>query len=157
MQRFDEMELHAVPLMEDLPVAPVEREHATSDASRVRRIVVLLTDLSLFAALSIALSPLLPAQSDWIATAGLAGFVLVVSFYYFAGSWLLWGKTVGGTIFDVRVVDADRSQMRFKAATLRWAGLLLSLLTAGLGFLLAAGPARRSLPDRMSGTRCITA
>ena len=90
------------------------------------------------------------------AVAALAGFVLLVSFYYFAGTWLLWGKTIGGTIFDVKVISAGNDAMAFKQATQRWLGLCLSLITAGLGFALAAFPSRLSLADRLSGTRCIS-
>ena len=61
---------------------------------------------------------------------------------------------IGGTIFDVRVV-ANAGAMSLRAATLRWLALYLSLATAGLGLMLAALPSRLSLPDRMSGTRCV--
>ena len=80
--------------------------------------------------------------------------MVVVSYYYYAGSWLLWGKTIGGAIFDVRVVPAHAPAMSLKSATLRWLGLYLSLATAGIGFLFAALPSRRSLADRISRTRC---
>jgi hypothetical protein len=83
--------------------------------------------------------------------------VVVISYYYFVGTWLLWGKTVGGAIFDVKVVPSDSSAMALRDATLRWAGLYLSLATGGIGFALAALPSRRSLPDRISATDCITA
>src|SRR5207237_9899109 len=55
-----------------------------------RRLLALLTDLSLFAALILALAPLLPASRDWLSVTALAGFVIVVSYYYYVGSWLLW-------------------------------------------------------------------
>jgi hypothetical protein len=45
--------------------------------------------------------------------------------------------------------------MTLRGASLRWAAVLLSLLTAGIGFALAALPSRRSLPDRMSDTHCV--
>jgi uncharacterized RDD family membrane protein YckC len=148
--RFDEVELEAVPLVGELvderpPVAAT----ANDPAPRIKRLLALLADLSLFAALVLALSPLLPQPHTWIHLAALAGFVVVMSYYYFVGSWLLWGKSIGGTIFDVRVVAA-RGAMSLRAATLRWAALYLSLLTAGLAFLF-------SLPDRMSGTRSVRA
>ncbi|HUP47379.1 MAG TPA: RDD family protein, partial [Thermoanaerobaculia bacterium] len=73
------------------------------------------------------------------------------------GAWLLWGKTVGGAIFDVRVVSAEGPAMSFSAASARWAGVCLSLLTGVAGFAMAALPDRLSLPDRVSGTRCVTA
>ena len=140
--RFDEMELDVIPSdVEGSPaVAVVERA-----APWYKRLLALLTDLSLFAALVLALLPLLQ-PNHWPSIAALAGFTIVVSFHYFVGTWLLWGKTVGGAIFDVRVVSATSEAMAFKSAGQRWLGLYLSLLTGGIGFLF-------SLPDRMSGTR----
>lgn len=153
--RFDEVELEAVPLggivEEDVPA--VEVAEPTGNAARWRRMFALLTDLSLFAALVLALSPLLPQPLTWMPVAALAGFVVVLSYYYFVGAWLLWGKTVGGAIFEVRVA-ADEGAMTLRDASMRWAAVYLSLALGGLGFVLALLPSRRSLPDRMSHTRC---
>jgi uncharacterized RDD family membrane protein YckC len=150
--RFDEVELEAVPLgVIEEEVPPVSE---TNDASRSRRLLALLTDLSLFAALALALSPLLPQPFALLPALALAGFVVVLSYYYFVGSWLLWGKTIGGAIFDVRIV-ADEGAMTLRDASMRWAAVYLSLATAGIGFLLAALPSRRSLPDRLSATKCV--
>lgn len=124
-------------------------------ADRMKRLLALLTDLSIFVALCFALLPLLPPSLNWMSVAALAGFIVLVSYYYFVGSWLLWGKTIGGVIFDVKVVGAAGHSMALKSATQRWAGVYLSLLTAGVGFAMAALPGRLSLPDRLSGTRCI--
>ena len=145
--RFDELELDGMAAVDD-------DEVRTDDAPRFRRLLALLTDLSLFAALTLALMPLLPPMHDAFAIVSLGGFVMMISYYYFVGSWLLWGKTIGGAIFDVRVV-ADA--MTPKSATLRWLGLYLSLFTAGIGFLFAALPSRRSLADRLSSTCCVAA
>ena len=150
--RFDELELQTT-----LPVDIDSSPPGTCDlrpASRFRRLFALLIDLSLFAALTLALMPLLPPVRDAFAIVSLGGFVMMISYYYFVGSWLLWGKTIGGAIFDVRVV-ADA--MTPKSATLRWLGLYLSLFTAGIGFLFAALPSRRSLADRLSSTCCVAA
>lgn len=156
--RFDEVELRSVPTPDVIErAAPPVEVPSSSAAPRFRRLLALLTDLSLFVALALALSPLLPAAFRWNATAALAGFVLMTSYYYFVGSWLLWGKTIGGAIFDVRVVPAGEDAMSLHAATMRWAGMCASLLTGGIGFAFAALPGRRSLPDRLSGTRCIAA
>ena len=151
--RFDEVELEAVPLgiEDDSPAVP------TSDgvAPRWRRLLALLTDLSLFAALSLALSPLLPQPPGVLPLAALVGFVVVLSYYYFVGTWVLWGKTIGGAIFDVRVIPEKGAAMHLRDASMRWAAIYLSLATAGLGFAMAALPGKRSLPDRLSSTRCI--
>ncbi|HVR41462.1 MAG TPA: RDD family protein [Thermoanaerobaculia bacterium] len=151
--RFDEIELEPVPFGVDDPIPePVTQ---TGEAPRMKRLLALLTDLSLFVALALALSPLLPAARDVFAFAALAGFVLVLSYYYFVGTWLLWGKTIGGAIFDVKVVAEAKDAMSLRDATVRWVGMLLSLLTAGLGFVIAAFPSRRSLADRVSHTHCV--
>ncbi len=156
MQRFDEIELEPVPLIEEMPVG-TPALHTLGEASRIRRLLALLTDVSLFVALTLALSPLLPLARNVSALLALAGFVVMASYYYFAGTWLLWGKTIGGAIFDVKVVTVPGSAMSVGAATLRWLGFYLSLLTGGAGFLLVALPSRRSLADRLSGTRCVAA
>jgi hypothetical protein len=151
MQRFDEIELEAVAGIEDaLPASPT----GDDDAPRGKRLIALLTDLSLFVALAVALSPLLPEIQRWTHVAALGGFVVVMSYYYFVGAWLLWGRTIGGAIFDVRVIGNDGA-MSLRSATMRWVAVYLSLLTGGLGFALAALPSKRSLPDRMSQTRCV--
>ncbi|HVS32835.1 MAG TPA: RDD family protein [Thermoanaerobaculia bacterium] len=156
--RFDEIELQAVPLVEQLPSQPsVAVPPQPGEAPRLRRLLALLTDLSLFAALALALTPLLPVAPNPVASLALAGFLVLVSYYYFVGAWLLWGKTVGGAIFDVRVVAGRRSPMSLKAATLRWIGIYFSLLTGGIGFALAALPSRLSFSDRLSQTRCVVA
>jgi uncharacterized RDD family membrane protein YckC len=146
--RFDEIELESVPLGMDVEPAP------PALSSRWKRLLALLTDLSLFAAVILALSPLVPQPPSWLHLTALAGFAIVLSYYYFVGTWMLWGKTIGGAIFDVRVVPAEGA-MSLRDASLRWLGVYLSLATAGLGFALAALPARRSLPDRLSNTRCV--
>jgi hypothetical protein len=121
--KFDEMELESVPF----EIAATTTEPAVDgDAPRLKRLAALIIDLSLFAALALALSPLLPASASRLAVAGLAGFVLLVSYYYFAGAWMLWGKTVGGTIFDVRAGGA----MSLRKASLRWLALCGSLAAA---------------------------
>lgn len=155
--RFDEVELEPVPFAFETPVESDASATTTAAAApRLKRLFALLVDLSLFVALSLALSPLLPGVFSWTAIVGLAGFVLVVSYYYFVVTWMLWGKTIGGEIFDVRVVAAESSAMSLRGASVRWAATLLSLLLGGIGFMLAALPSRLSLPDRLSSTRCVT-
>ena len=121
--------------------------------------------IALVVMLGIALSPLIPERADlattvssnWLPLLSLIAFVLMVSYYYFVGSWMLWGKTVGGAIFDVKVVPADRTAMDVRRASRRWASIPIGLLTGGIGFLMAALPSRRSLLDRMSQTMVVSA
>ena len=131
----------------------------TRPASLLNRSLALVTDLSLFVALALALSPLLPPGNIFgsaaIPAGAMALFLVLLSYYYFALSWLIWGRTVGGSIFETRVIQTADGVMDLGSASRRWAGTLLSVLTAGLGFIPALFPGHRSLADRMSGTRCV--
>lgn len=153
--RFDEIELEAVPLgVTEEPI--VEAAVPASDAAPiVRRALALLTDVSLFAALVLALSPFLPQPASWTHYVALGGFTFLLSYYYFVGTWTLWGKTIGGAIFDVRIVSSSPGTISILDASIRWAALFLSVATAGIGFLMAVLPSRLSLADRMSGTRSV--
>jgi hypothetical protein len=104
--RFDEIELQPVVFDVDAATPPSSEPPR---ASIFRRFAALLIDVSLFAALALALSPLLPASMSAISIASLAGFLIIIAFYYFAGTRALWGRTIGGAIFEVR---AARSGMR---------------------------------------------
>jgi uncharacterized RDD family membrane protein YckC len=97
--RFDEIELQPATFETD----PAGATSPPATASIFKRLAALLVDLSLFAALGMAMSPLLPASMSVISIASLAGFIIIVAIYYFAGTRALWGKTIGGAIFDVRV------------------------------------------------------
>jgi len=103
--RFDEVELQ--PVMVDVDSAPPPPA-APARASIFRRFAALLIDVSLFAALALALSPLLPASMSAVSIASLAGFLIILAFYYFAGTRALWGRTIGGAIFDVRATRSGR-------------------------------------------------
>lgn len=178
MTRFDEIDLLQEPRPEEKP--PIRRtpprKRGTSDApagpedaggprpaSIFKRMLAFLTDLSLFAALALALSPLIaqrgtPADTfarEWPSILGLAGFLLLLSLHYFAGCWTIWGKTVGGTIFETAVIDADGGPIELGAASKRWATTLLSLALGGLGFVPALFPRHLSLPDRVSSSRVV--
>lgn len=163
--RFDEIELRG---MGDTPAPEPEHgeevvEDISRPASRFKRVLALLTDLSLFLALALALSPVLPMResigrtlnAEWRAVAALAGFLLIVSYYYFVGCWVIWGKTIGGAIFDVRIVSAGRARVAFQDATNRWFWTLFSIGSAGVGFLPGLFPGGRTLSDRLSSTRAI--
>ncbi|MFN2443095.1 MAG: RDD family protein [Thermoanaerobaculia bacterium] len=182
MTRFDEIDLLQEPAPDArppfrrtparkggasrLPREPGEPEpdSAPRSAPILKRMLAFLTDLSLFAALALALSPLLSQRATladtlahaWPAVLGLAGFLLLLSLYYFAGCWTIWGKTIGGTIFETAIIDFDGGPIELGAATKRWASTLLSLAIGGVGFLPALfPPGHLSLPDRMSASRVV--
>src|SRR5258705_4232397 len=75
--RFDEIEFESVPF----DITSTTEPASDTDAPRLKRLAALIIDLSLFAALALALSPLLPASRNPWSIAALAGFVVVVSYY----------------------------------------------------------------------------
>ena len=180
MARFDEIELIKEPTADFPPLRPlpplpiavrepqiVEPPAAAprSGAPLHKRALGFLTDVSLLLALALALTPLLPQRATlaetlakgWPAISAMAAFLLLISWYYFAGSWLLWGRTVGATIFDTKVVSLDGASPTVGAATRRWLWAGISLVTLGLPFLVGLFGERRTLAERMSGTRTIAA
>jgi uncharacterized RDD family membrane protein YckC len=181
MARFDEVELIKEPTAEFPPLRPLPPleiaipEPEARPTSSVplpvpgdrapihKRSLAFLTDVSLLLALALALSPLLPQrgtladtlESGWPAFAAMAAFLLLLSWYYFAGSWIIWGRTVGGTIFDTTVVSLDGGSLTAGAATRRWLWAGISLLALGLPFLAGLVGERRTVAERMSGTRSV--
>ncbi len=169
--RFDELELFKGP--SEVPeTRPVTAAHGNGDtmapvvqspAPRWRRTFAFATDASLFLALALAMSPLLNIRmsveetlnDEWPALVAFAGFILLLSFHYFVVSWAVWGRTVGGSIFDTRVTLVDGSPIDFRNSALRWAWMLVSIATCGLGFLVGIVPGGRSLADRMSHSRSL--
>jgi len=168
--RFDEIELFKGPEGGPAPPRSSDAESVEEElvkpvvrvaASRSRRILALATDGSLFIALGLALSPLLDVRAsvgetlraEPLAVFGFAAFLLLMSYFYFVGAWIVWGRTVGGSIFDTRVAAVDGHPIDVRAASIRWCALLLSILTCGLGFLIAILPGGRSLADFMSKSR----
>jgi uncharacterized RDD family membrane protein YckC len=177
MARFDEIELIKEPTADPTPLRPLPRfeplaapiQHPAAalpldaGAPLLKRILAFLTDISLLLALALALTPLLPQRgtaadslsAGWPAYASLAAFLLLLSWYYVVGSWIIWGRTVGGTIFDTRIVALDGAPLSVAAATRRWLWTGISLALLGLPFLIGLFGTRRTLAERMSGTRTV--
>jgi uncharacterized RDD family membrane protein YckC len=168
--RFDEIELFkgpddqgtsSGPPLQAAPGPETSESVVRVAASRSRRILAFLTDMSLFVALGLALSPLIDFRSSLedtlraqpVAVLGFTAFLLLMCYYYFVGTWVVWGKSVGGSIFDMRVAAADGLPIDVRSASVRWSAMLLSFLTCGLGFAIAMLPGGRSLADLMSKSR----
>ena len=66
----------------------------------------------------------------------------------------LWGQTMGKMMVGARVVALDGGPLSWRRAALRALGWALSVLTCGLGFVVAAMRRdKRGLADLMAGTR----
>ncbi|RMH21145.1 MAG: RDD family protein, partial [Acidobacteria bacterium] len=67
--------------------------------------------------------------------------------------WSVWGTSPGKRLLNLYVCTAaGRPGIGLLRAAVRGAGYLLTLLTLGIGFLLAAFGDRRALHDRIAGT-----
>ena len=168
--RFDEVELFKGPDEKSQDVAAEAVADPVTEtappavrilASRSRRMLAFTTDASLFLALGLAMSPLLDVgttltiaiRSEPLAVIGFTAFLLLFSYYYFVSTWVIWGKTVGGSIFDMKVAAADGTPIDVKSASLRWSLMWCSILTAGIGFAIALLPGGRSMADLISRSR----
>ncbi|MBE0599262.1 MAG: RDD family protein [Desulfuromonadales bacterium] len=78
-------------------------------------------------------------------------------FGYFTLFHFLLGQTPGKMFFQLRVIGQEQEPLLFSQAFLRTTGGLLSLATAGLGYLLIFFDAQgRGWNDRLAGTRVIS-
>jgi uncharacterized RDD family membrane protein YckC len=78
---------------------------------------------------------------------------LVLLAAYGAIMWKLRGSTVGGIVFDLRVIRLDGRDMDWETAIIRALSCFLSLVVAGLGFFwIAFDPANQAWHDKIAGT-----
>jgi uncharacterized RDD family membrane protein YckC len=88
---------------------------------------------------------------NWMEPTG--NLVLVALAAYGALMWKLKGTTVGGIIFQLRVVRADARDIEWETAIVRALSCFLSLLPAGLGFFwMAFDHNRQAWHDKIAGT-----
>lgn len=81
---------------------------------------------------------------------------LPIGFLYVTGFNGSRGATPGKQLLGLRVVRADGSRLGYGRAFLRRAAELVSAITFGAGYLMAAfHPEKRALHDLMAGTRVI--
>ena len=83
------------------------------------------------------------------------GIAISVSFpwIYALFFWTVTGQTPGKAVMGVRIVRLDGRPMTLWTSIVRWFGYSISLVSAGLGFLLALSDNRRqALHDKFAGT-----
>jgi len=111
----------------------------------------------------------LPRAGFWVRIIGvlldalLVGFVMGVLHVqhlellalaaYGAVMWKTRGTTIGGMVFDLRVVRLDGREIDWETAIVRALGCFLSLVVAGLGFFwIAFDPNNQAWHDKIAGT-----
>ena len=87
-------------------------------------------------------------RAAWIAFSFAFPVLYTVLFHW------LWGQTMGKMVVGARAVALDGGPLSRRRAVLRALGWALSVLTFGLGFLVAAlRRDKRGLADLVAGTR----
>ena len=134
-------------------------------ASRVARLAAMLVDLLLLAGidaaviyltLAIAGLPITLTNVALLPVIPTAAFLLLLNGGYLVAFTVAGGQTIGKMISGIRVMSDDGTRLDVGRAVLRAAGCLLSLLTAGLGYLPAFFSAdARALQDRIARTRVV--
>lgn len=116
-----------------------------------------------------AVAAALPRAGFWIRMAALlldallVGFVVhVLNMYhlellalaiYGAVMWKLRGSTIGGIVFDLKVIRLDGRPIDWETAIVRALGCFLSLAVAGLGFFwIAFDHDKQAWHDKIAGT-----
>jgi uncharacterized RDD family membrane protein YckC len=112
----------------------------------------------------------LPRAGFWVRMAALLLDVLLVGFAtsvlhpilhmhllvlaaYGAVMWKLRGSTIGGIVFDLRVVRLDGREIDWETSIIRALSCFLSLAVAGLGFFwIAFDDAHQAWHDKIAGT-----
>jgi len=87
------------------------------------------------------------------AAPGYLAFLLVFSFLYWVVPLSFWGQTPGMAWTALASRNHDGCPLSFRQAVVRWAAVLVTVLTMGIPLLLLV--TGRSLSDRLSGTPVI--
>lgn len=88
------------------------------------------------------------------------GWVIAVGFVwatvYFGGSWAVFARSPGMTIFGLRIVRSDGASLDRRHALIRLIAFPLGFLTCGVGFLgIIFGRTHQALYDRIARTAVI--
>ena len=85
-------------------------------------------------------------------------YLLAICFFYYAGSWVRSGQTLGLRTWRLKLVTKDGGPITWSLATKRFAYAWISLLCLGLGFLwVMYDKEKLAWHDRWSGTRLVMA
>lgn len=142
----------------------------TTTAKLIPRTAAALIDLALMASihaaviyLTLRLCGLTAAELRVLPLVPLGAFLLMLATGYLISFTVAGGQTIGKMATGIRVVpvadrDPGNARVPLTSAVLRAAGCLVSILTAGLGYVPAlVSQDRRALHDRLADTRVVRA
>jgi uncharacterized RDD family membrane protein YckC len=146
--------------------APLLAEPSAEPASFITRGVALAIDLVVLSALDVVLFVLATSAvllAEQLSGSRVSGASDLVRSSISAGSMTLFlgyfavlnarsGQTLGKVAMRIHVRDESGARMSLAQSILRTCGYGLSALPLGAGFLLALGPERRALHDRIART-----
>jgi uncharacterized RDD family membrane protein YckC len=96
------------------------------------------------------------AEVTVLPLAPLIAFFLLINGGYFVGFTASGGQTIGKMAASIKVIAEDGLEVVPSQALVRAMGYLVSLLSAGIGFVPGlVGPSRRALHDRLANTRVV--
>jgi uncharacterized RDD family membrane protein YckC len=132
-------------------------------AGRLARLFAGLVDVLLIGAidtlviyLTLAVAGVEPADIQTLSLVPLVAFLLLLNGGYLIAFTVANGQTIGKMIAGVRVVSDEGERVDVGRAVLRAIGCLVSLLTAGIGYLPAFfSTDARALQDRFARTRVV--
>lgn len=141
----------------------VDSKTSSATAGRVARVVAMCVDLLLLGGidatviyLTLAIAGLTLGEARILPIVPLVAFLLLLNGGYLVGFTTASGQTIGKMLTGIRVIADDGTRVDVGRAVLRATGCLLSLLTAGLGYLPAIFSSdARALQDRIAGTRVV--
>ncbi len=83
-------------------------------------------------------------------------YLLLITYFYFCWHWVNGGQTLGMRSWHIKVTTKADTNLRWRYASLRFAGSILSCLLIGTGFIWAMFDKHyMALHDRLSGTKLI--
>lgn len=137
------------------PVPPPRATAMVGPAPLASRFLGGLADLAVHLAVAFTLlfgARLLGVEAGFDDWPALAVFVAVFSFLYTVISTAFWSRTPGMTWASLVTRTEGGAHLTFPQAARRWLGGVVTVCLLGLPALLAAGPDKRSLADRLSGS-----
>jgi uncharacterized RDD family membrane protein YckC len=148
------------PAMSAVPqAAPLVPDHELPRAGFGRRLGALCLDFALCVILTWLVDVLMSAMPipSFHPRPGLQGFVLFSAIY--AGlMWKLYGATLGGRVFSLKVVRVDGAPLDWLTILMRVLGCFPSFAVLGLGFVWIAFDAnKQSWHDKMADTVVVRA
>jgi uncharacterized RDD family membrane protein YckC len=133
-------------------------------AGAIARLIAMLIDVAVLGSIdaavlyfTLAIAGLTVDQITQLPVIPLAAFLVILDGGYLIGFTAASGQTIGKMATSIRVISDDGRRVDPAGAVLRAGGCLLTLLTAGLGYLPAFFSLEgRAVQDRVAGTRVVS-